>query len=280
MRQFFYLLPRKVASHSNLSSLGSIKNLKINKSEIKDPTITMDIDARLLPSARSELMHIFKAGVASVMPATLIEEKVRLVDKHLVVNNVSYAITENVYLVGFGKAVAGMARSLEKLLGSRLKRGIVSIPRCSKTHFGADRTSVVEYCEGAEHNQPDSNSADSTQLIVELVENLAEDDTLLTLISGGGSALLFSPKPPMTAETKGQLCRSLQNAGAGIAELNHVRKMLSRVKGGGLAKSAYPARVLALVLSDIIGDPIESIASGPTCPLGTGNYILRKLNEK
>ncbi|XP_001608135.2 glycerate kinase isoform X1 [Nasonia vitripennis] len=284
--RYFCLLSRKSTSHPNLDLLGSIKRFKINylPSEIKHTTATMDIDAKLLPCARSQLLHIFKAGVASVMPADLIEKKVRLVDNHLVVDGISYAVTENVYLVGFGKAVAGMAHSLEKLLGRRLKRGIISVPRCSKMHCEANRSSVVEYREGAEHNQPDANSAASTELIVELVENLTENDTLLTLISGGGSALLFSPKPPMTAETKGQLCRRLQNAGAGIAELNHVRKLLSKVKGGGLAKSAYPARVLALVLSDIIGDPIESIASGPTCPLGAENPgraaidILRKYN--
>lgn len=138
------------------------------------------------------------------------------------------------------------------------------------------RSKLIEFLEGAENNQPDETSLASTERIVELVRNLGPEDTLLVLVSGGGSALLCQPKPPIMFEYKRQLCRSLQNAGASIAELNCVRKRLSSVKGGGLARMAYPARVLAFVLSDIVGDPIESIASGPTCLDAEGNNILSK----
>ena len=135
---------------------------------------------------------------------------------------------------------------------------------------------IFECYEGAVNNQPDIDSVFATRRIVELAEKLGAEDTLLVLVSGGGSALLCQPREPLDFPTKRNLCRELQNAGADIKQLNTLRRCLSSVKAGGLAAIAHPARVIALILSDIVGDPVEAIASGPTTYVDTGLEIFAK----
>ncbi|CAG9569275.1 unnamed protein product [Danaus chrysippus] len=136
------------------------------------------------------------------------------------------------------------------------------------------------YCEGALNNLPDENALKTAQAIKDLVTNLTDNDFLIVLLSGGGSALLPLPKEPITLEEKTALIKKLANSGADIIELNTVRKRLSDLKGGKLALKAQPASVLTLILSDVVNDPIDLIASGPTCkdeedPLAAMN-IIRK----
>ncbi|KAH0560273.1 hypothetical protein KQX54_003027 [Cotesia glomerata] len=160
-----------------------------------------------------------------------------------------------------------MAVALEKLLGNRLMKGIVSIPRGSKDHFNILNNTVpgvINYVETSINNEPDNDTVSVTRDIIELVKSLNETDTLIVLISGGGSALLSMPKPPVTLDEKLNISRKLFNSGADIKEVNLVRQKLSVVKAGGLAFMAHPAFVIALILSDIIDDPMELIASGPT----------------
>lgn len=233
----------------------------------------MTTDTGFLSEARSHLTDLFRAAVRAVSPNEIIRKKVKFRDNVLYINNERYPLQENVYLVGFGKAVMGMAVELEKILDGALKKGIVSIPNKSmdvvwqsedKSGFPKLHDSVIEYREGSVNNQPDSRSLETTHQIIDLVEKLTDTDTLIVLVSGGGSALLYVPRPILDHEDKLQLCKKLQNAGASITELNIVRRKLSLVKGGGLARMAYPASVLTLILSDIINDPIDLIASGPT----------------
>ncbi|XP_046749809.1 glycerate kinase isoform X2 [Diprion similis] len=165
-----------------------------------------------------------------------------------------------------------MVPGIEKILGNRLKKGIISVPKGStetiwKVQDFANFPNIggpVEYREGAKDNQPDIESLSTTDDIMDLVEGLKENDTLIVLISGGGSALLCMPRPQLELKEKQEFCKKLQQAGADIKELNIVRKKLSMIKGGGLARIAYPASVISLILSDIVGDPIAEIASGPT----------------
>lgn len=226
-----------------------------------------------LSDARSHLKDLFRAAVQAVSPNEIIREKVTLRDNVLYIDNRRYPLRERVYLVGFGKAVMGMAVELERILGDALKKGIVSIPSNSmeivwksedRSGFPKLHNSVIDYREGGVDNQPDGRSLETTHLIIDLVESLTETDTLIVLVSGGGSALLYMPRPVLDHEDKLQLCKKLQNAGANITELNVVRRKLSLVKGGGLARMAYPASVITLILSDIINDPVDLIASGPT----------------
>ncbi|XP_032177468.1 glycerate kinase isoform X7 [Mustela erminea] len=124
--------------------------------------------------------------------------------------------------------------------------------------------SRVQVFEGAEDNLPDRDALRAAVAIRQLAEGLTADDLLLVLISGGGSALLPAPIPPVTLEEKQTLTKLLAARGANIQELNTIRKALSQLKGGGLAQAAYPAQVVSLILSDVVGDPVEVIASGPT----------------
>lgn len=230
--------------------------------------------AEIDTKSKSDLKDIFHSALKAVSPNEIVRNKVRYHDNILYVNENSFQLRGDVYLVGFGKAVMGMAIELEKILNGILKKGIVSIPSSTKetvwlfqgesTTFPKLHNSAIEYHEGGINNQPDSKSLETTHKIIDLVEKLTETDTLIVLVSGGGSALLYMPRPIFDQEDKLELCKKLQNAGANITELNTVRKKLSLVKGGGLARIAYPASVITLILSDIVGDPIDLIASGPT----------------
>ncbi|KYN13417.1 Glycerate kinase, partial [Trachymyrmex cornetzi] len=216
---------------------------------------------------------IFRSAVKAVSPNEIIRRRVKLRGNALYVDERSFPLKGDVYLIGFGKAVMGMAVELERVLGDTLKKGIVSVPSMSrdamwasedKSSFPKLHNSRIDYREGGVNNQPDDRSLDTTHDIVDLVEKLTEMDTLVVLVSGGGSALLYMPRPVLIQEDKLELCKKLQNAGADITELNIVRQKLSLVKGGGLARMAYPASVITLILSDIVGDPVDLIASGPT----------------
>ncbi|XP_076658965.1 glycerate kinase [Halictus rubicundus] len=233
----------------------------------------MSTDPKVLEESKSMLKDLYFAGVKAVSPKQLIIDKVKFKDGILQVCDQTFQLKENVYLVGFGKAVMGMSIVLEHMLAGYLKKGIVSIPAAStnemwetedKTYFPKLKSSVVEYCEGSINNQPDHRSLVTTHNIIDMVEPLTENDTLIVLISGGGSALLYMPRPIIDHEDKLILCRNLQNEGADIKEVNTIRMKLSMVKGGGLARMAYPANIITLILSDIVGDPIDLIASGPT----------------
>lgn len=227
----------------------------------------------LLDEIRSNLKGIFLTAIKAVSPKRIIKDKVKLENGTLCVENNRFPIGEKVYLVGFGKAVMNMAIELENILGNRLVKGIVSIPEISKnsiwafdetSSFPNQKTTALQFQEGAVHNQPDDRSLNTTHDIIDLVESLTETDTLIVLVSGGGSALLYMPRPTIDSEDKMRLCKELQNSGADITEVNIVRRKLSMVKGGGLARMAYPASIISLIISDIINDPIDLIASGPT----------------
>ncbi|OXB69741.1 UNVERIFIED_CONTAM: hypothetical protein H355_005781 [Colinus virginianus] len=190
----------------------------------------------------------------------------------LLVNSRAFPLKRDLYLVGFGKAVLGMAAAAEEILGDHLVRGIISVPvgiqeslqRAGMQEMLLKSHSRIQVFEGARNNLPDSEALKGANAIRELAEGLTADDLLLVLISGGGSALLPAPIPPILLEEKEQLTKMLASRGAAIQELNTVRKMLSLLKGGGLARLAYPAQVVSLILSDVIGDPLDIIASGPT----------------
>ncbi|PKK20419.1 glycerate kinase, partial [Columba livia] len=190
----------------------------------------------------------------------------------LLVKGRAFPVKRDLYLVGFGKAVLGMAAAAEEILGDHLVRGIVNVPlgiqnslqRAGMQEMLLKPHSKIQVIEGAKNNLPDQEALKGAVAIQELAKGLTADDLLLVLISGGGSALLPAPIPPILLEEKEKLTKTLASRGAAIQELNIVRKTLSLLKGGGLARLAYPAQVVSLILSDVIGDPLDIIASGPT----------------
>ncbi|XP_057332713.1 glycerate kinase [Microplitis mediator] len=231
-------------------------------------TKIMSQKPKCLHQIKENLKEIYYAALESVKPNKIIDNKIKVNDNNLLIDNEIIAITDKVYIVGFGKAVMGMAIALEKLLGNRLIKGIVSIPRGSKNTIKSEiqpkLTGLINYEENSINNEPDDDTLSVTRSIIEMIQSLNENDTLIVLVSGGGSALLSMPKPPVILEEKLNICRKLFNSGADIKEVNLIRQKLSMVKAGGLAFMAYPAFVIGLILSDIIDNPIELIASGPT----------------
>ena len=165
-----------------------------------------------------------------------------------------------VFGVGAGKASGAMAAAVEEAWGRRIAAGLVAV----KDNYLAP-TRRIRLLE-AGHPVPDERGAAAARAILALVESATAEDLVLVLVSGGGSALTPAPVPPITLADKQALTRLLLAAGATITQLNAVRKHCSLLKGGQLAHAAAPARVEALLLSDVIGDPLDVIASGPTTP--------------
>ncbi len=165
-----------------------------------------------------------------------------------------------ILVVGTGKASGAMAHALEGVLGDRTSTGLVVV----KDGYTAP-TRKIRLVE-AGHPIPDERGLRAANEMLALAQSATADDLVIALISGGGSALAPCPAPPITLEEKQVLTRLLLVAGANINELNAVRKHCSLLKGGRLAQAASPAPVLALILSDVIGDPLDVIASGPTAP--------------
>lgn len=165
-----------------------------------------------------------------------------------------------ILVVGAGKASGAMAHALEEVLGDRISAGLVAV----KDGYTAPTRKVTLLEAG--HPIPDERGLRAASQILALARAATADDLLVVLISGGGSALTPCPAPPITLEEKRALTRLLLAAGATINELNAVRKHCSLLKGGCLAQAAAPAAVLSLILSDVIGDPLDTIASGPTAP--------------
>lgn len=162
------------------------------------------------------------------------------------------------FVLGCGKAGGAMARAVETILGDRITGGFVVV----KDGYLVP-TRIVEIAE-AGHPVPDARGQAASRRLLELAAGAGAEDLVLFLVSGGGSALTPAPAPPVTLEDKQAVTRLLLAAGATIDELNAVRKHLSLIKGGLLAQAAWPATVVTLALSDVIGDPLDVIASGPT----------------
>jgi glycerate 2-kinase len=165
-------------------------------------------------------------------------------------------------VIGFGKASPAMAQAMEESLGDIIDSGAV-ITKYGHALF-AKLKKIRLYEAG--HPMPDENGVEATKRVMDLVAAADEKTLVVTLVSGGGSALLVSPFPPVSLAEKQMTTDLLLKAGADIGELNTVRKHLSRVKGGRLAEIAYPATIISLILSDVIGDRLDIIASGPTAP--------------
>jgi hydroxypyruvate reductase len=209
---------------------------------------------------KKDAVEIFSAGVAAVEPGEAVRSHLKLEGDTLVAGDTRIPLTPGgrVLLVGAGKAGAPMAAAVEGILGDRLHSGIVAV---KYGHLSpVEKVKILE----AGHPVPDEAGVRAAGSIKYLLDETAAGDLVICLLSGGGSALLPCPVPPVTLEDKQKTTSILLECGARINEINCIRKHLSLLKGGGLAKAAYPARVLTLILSDVVGDPLDVIASGPT----------------
>jgi glycerate-2-kinase len=202
--------------------------------------------------------------------------KIKLENSCFQVGDASFNVQnfKRIFVIGGGKAGAAMAQTLEEILDGHITAGLVNVPYGTK-----EKTHIVKLHE-ASHPVPDNAGILGTRSMMTIAEQAKEDDLVICLISGGGSSLMPLPREGITLEEKQKLTNALLKSGATINEINIVRKHLSVFKGGWLAKKAYPAKVLNIILSDVIGDPLDSIASGPTVPDSSTFNDARKILEK
>jgi len=217
-------------------------------------------------SAHSEAIQaVQQAALAAVEPGAAVRRHVQLEGERLTVGGKAYDLTaiERIWLVGGGKAATAMLAALYGILGDRVAGGL-AVTKYEHVDPRLD-SGPVEMVE-AGHPLPDAAGVRGTRRLADLLAGATSRDLVLAVISGGGSALLVLPAPGLSLADLQRTTDLLLRSGATIVEMNAVRKHLSQIKGGGLARLAAPAPVISLILSDVVGDPLDVIASGPTAP--------------
>src|SRR5450432_191248 len=201
---------------------------------------------------RRHALAIFKAALAAADPSAAVTRHLKRRD---------FARYSNIYVIGAGKAGASMAHAAERVLGRRITAGLINV----KDAPASRRNSRIEL-NPCGHPMPDARGVAGAERIAQIAAAARKDDLVVCLISGGASALMPLPAVGITLAQKQATTRLLLACGANIHEINTVRKHISRIKGGQLARLAAPARVESLLLSDVIGDNLDVIGSGPTAP--------------
>ena len=211
---------------------------------------------------REAANHILLSAIEAVKPDQLIRQKIGLKNDILKIEDQQFKLNEynRIYIIGAGKASAVMAREMENMLGERIFYGVISVK------YGHSRACRKLRILEAGHPVLDENGIQAASQILQIAKDANEDDLVLCLLSGGGSALLEKPPEGVSLADLQKLFNLLLSCGANIEEMNIVRRHLSMIKGGQLARAISPATCINLILSDVIGDPLESIASGPTAP--------------
>ena len=215
-----------------------------------------------MPNLRKHADEIFKHVLSTLDSESLVKKKVSISGSTLLVDQREYNLKdyEHIYVIGGGKACAPMAKTIEEILGDRLEDGIVVVKYGHSLPL--KKIKIIE----ASHPIPDANGLDGASEILRLLSRIGEKDLVICLISGGGSALLVQPQKEISLQDIQTTSNELLACGATIDEINAVRKHLSIIKGGHLAHASYPSTLITLILSDVIGDPLDIIASGPTVP--------------
>jgi len=228
-------------------------------------------------SLRRDAGAIFRAGLRAADAGLAVSRHLHRQGDSLSVGGMSFSLDRigRIRVVGMGKASAAMARAVEAVLEDHIDGGLLVVKDGHALPLA--RIRVRE----AAHPVPDARGVQATRELMEMVAGSEAGDLLFCLISGGGSALTPAPAPGVTLEEIQEVTRLLLASGATIHEMNTIRKHLSRLKGGRLARMAYPATLISLILSDVVGDDLDTIASGPTVPDG-GTYqdCLEILRER
>lgn len=234
------------------------------------PDRLLTTSLRAAPQGRA-LAEVMAAALEAADPAAAVRAHLRRDGAAIEVGDRRYEQAGRVLLVGGGKAAAPMAQAALAILGERVSAGVLVTKdgHAGGMQAGADQFGLQPAAFSlleAGHPVPDARGAAAAQRIVDLLAGLQPDDLVLVLISGGGSALLTQPAPGLSLADLQAMTRALLRCGAPIEQINTLRKHTTRLFGGQLARLAAPAHVAALVISDVIGSPLDVIASGPTTP--------------
>ncbi|MCL4343449.1 MAG: DUF4147 domain-containing protein [Nitrososphaerota archaeon] len=233
-------------------------------------------DERVL-NARKAVIDALEKAIISVKPDKLITDYMTYNGNFLRINGDSFDLNkfDNVYVIGAGKASGGMAEFIETIIGDKITAGIINVPEELTRQYKTQKIKL----HPATHPLPSEEGMEGTKEMISMVKN-SEKTLVLCLISGGGSALMPLPKEEITLEEKVETTEALLNSGADIHELNTVRKHLSEIKGGQLAEKLYPSTVIGLIISDVMGDDLDTIASGPLTPDKTTYAEAYRIIEK
>ena len=228
--------------------------------------------------ARRLILGAIEASLSAADPKVCVSRHVKLQGKTLHVMQSRYSLNDfdSIHVIGAGKASGRMAEALFDILRDRITDGLVIIPENLRTRL---RTGGIRLWK-ASHPIPDEMGVKGVRQMLTIVSNVREHDLVICLISGGGSALMPLPYGELTIADKQRVTSDLLRSGATIKEINAVRKHLSAIKGGRLAERLEKAHVVSLIISDVVGDKLDSVASGPTVPDSTAfkdaAHVLRK----
>ena len=230
-----------------------------NRQQILDNSST-----EKLRTMRSDALNILEAALEAVDPKNAVMDKLKIIEGNVVVDGLALSLSDvnRVLIVGGGKAGGPMTEALVEVLGEKIEGGVVNILRGTEARYSVNPVKL----NPSSHPVPDDGGVRGVQEMMRLTSNLSPDDLVFSLISGGGSSLMPLPAAGISLEDIQDVTKKLLRSGATINEVNAVRKHLSAFKGGRLAANCYPATVVSLILSDVVGDPLDIIASGPTAP--------------
>ena len=217
-----------------------------------------------LRKLRGDAITVLEAALNSVDPHKAVLNNLKIVDGKLRVGNFEASLDDlrKIVVIGGGKAGGAMAEAVESVLGDRVSGGCVNVLQGTEFRYNLKKIRL----QGASHPIPNNDGVRGVAEMLMLISSMREKDLVICLISGGGSALMPYPAEGISLEDKQDVTSRLLMKGATIDDLNAVRKHLSAIKGGQLARRCYPTRVVSLILSDVVGDPLDTIASGPTSP--------------
>lgn len=219
--------------------------------------VIKNFDELAITKERKICLEIIEAGLSSIQPEKIIQKNISLKDSSLNIQNQTINLQEfkRVFLLGFGKGSARLAKNIEKLLGDFLTDGYV-------IDLEDEKFNEIKFTKGT-HPLPSEQNLNFTKLVLEKLSNLTHKDLVVVVVAGGGSAM-FEYLYKISLEKLIKVNKSLLASGANIFEMNVVRKHLSKVKGGGLVKLLFPAKIVSLIASDVPGNDLSTIASGPT----------------
>lgn len=230
-----------------------------NKEELIQNTHNM-----LNQKGRKIILETFDRAIESVLPANLIKKNVSLENNELIISDLKINLNEvfNIFVIGAGKASGKMALALQKILNERINSGIINVPDGTENEYR--QLKHIEIV-GAGHPIPTKKGMIGSKKMLEIINNAENNDLIICLISGGGSALLPLPASAIELSDLQDLNDVLLKSGMTIKEMNIIRKHCSEIKGGQLVKN-NKAQFISLIISDVLDDPIDMIASGPTVP--------------
>ena len=215
-------------------------------------------------AARKTALTILETALLAVDPKNLIKTELKVTKETIQISDLMFQLQDfnRIFVLGGGKASGAMAEGVWEILGHKISGGVINVLKGTSSNFFTGRISLNE----ARHPIPDEGGVKGVTKMLEVLDGITENDLIIFLISGGGSALMPMPQKGITLEEMQHVTTSLLKSGAYIDEINIVRKHISQIKGGRMVLHAHPATLLCFVLSDVVGDSLTSIASGPTVP--------------